>query len=436
MVALTASLWSNDERQEVARRHDVPQEQPTMECDMLVALSRATRDGGTLFAYNCDRIGGEETILLRVAGRDFSPGEQVRIGDLILPQVRRTWTVLATRSPRHWGYLHGLNEHGVSIGLTTIRTKRHEVGAALTGPDLVRLALERATSARQAVDLATDLASRHGQGDADAEQDPAFLIADGREAFVVEMFGPHWAVQRVGAVRAVSDACQIRQDWDYLSHGLADLAIERGWWPADGSKLDFAGVVAPEGGVKAASLRRWGRATLLLEQHNGAIDLPLLRRMLSDLFESCTNVESATRPSDLRTVVRLIAQTGTDAALPIAWYSFGPPGRSVYFPLFLVGELPCYSPRMPPVDSPDQSSLRAALDSLQERLDRETGEFLVEAAELRSHGQSEQLPRQAELFVRHTLECWENLCLDFAPVQTPARRVAAPSELHSAGAWS
>ncbi len=230
-----------------------------MGCDMLAALSRATRDGGTLFAHNCNRPGSEEATLLRVAGRLFSPGEAVQIGDLVLPQARRTWTVLASRCPGQWGYWHGLNEHGVSIGLTTIRTKRREAGTALTGPDLVRLALERATSAHQAVDVATDLVSRHGQGWAEAELDPAFLIADGREAFIVEMFGVHWAVQRVGAVRAVSDVCHLRQDWDKLSHGLADLAMARGWWPADGSKLDFAGAVARDSGDNAASLRRWGR---------------------------------------------------------------------------------------------------------------------------------------------------------------------------------
>lgn len=435
-----------------------------MGCDMLVALPRATLDGGTLFGHNCNRPGGEELILLRAAGRVFAPGENVQTGAVALPQVRRTWTVLASRCPGQWGYEHGLNEHGVSVGFTAIRTKPWEGTPALTGPDLVRLALERASSARQALDVMTDLVRRHGQGSADAELHPAFLIADGREAFVVEMFGPHWAVQHVGAVRAVSDVCHLRQDWDHLAHGLADLAIARGWWPANGSKLDFAGSVGHEGGDNAAALRRWGRATLLLEQSSGQIDVAMLRQVLSDHFEGCAGAASADQtaaaragssrtlcrhaatPSALRTAASLIAQTGPDPLLPIAWYSFGPPCDSVYFPLLLAGELPAKwqsatgGPhgwrRHGPTDEPDQPGRRAALSRLQERFDRETREFVTEAAELRHRGELDLLPRLAELFMQHTVECWENTCLEFAPAPTRAARAPAESEFHSSGAWS
>jgi secernin len=433
---------------------------------MLVALSRATRGGGTLFGHNCNRPDGEEVALVREAGRTFAPGENVQVGGRPLPQVRRTYTVLASRRPGQWGYEHGLNEHGVSIGLTSIRTRRMEGPLTLSGSELVRLGLERATSARQAVDVVTDLVSRHGQGSAELERDPALLIADGREAFVVEMFGSHWAAQHVGEVRAVSDVCHLRQDWDHLSPGLANLAIARGWWPADGSKLDFAAVAAPEQAENAASLRRWGRATLLLEQENGQINLPVLHRILSDHVAGFIDSGGASSlcqhgaaPASARTVASLITQSGPGDALPVAWYSFGPPCANVYFPLFPVGELPedfrmsrgggvgDPRPARDPHSARDPCSgrdLRPALGSLprtalaglQERFDRETREFVTEAAELRQRGESDRLPRLAELFMRHVLECWENVCLEFAPVQTQARRVDAESEYHSSGAWS
>jgi hypothetical protein len=419
---------------------------------MLVALSRATRDGGTLFGHNCNRPDDQEVVLVREPGRTFAPGESVQAGNRLLSQVRRTHTVLAGRRPGQWGYEHGLNEHGVSIGLTTIRTKREQGPPALTGSELVRLGLERAASARQAVDVLTDLVSRHGQGAAEPEVDPAFLITDGREAFVVEMFGPHWAVQHVGEVRAVSDVCHLRQDWDHLSPGLADLAIARGWWPGDGSKLDFAGVAAPEGGDNAASLRRWGRATLLLEQENGQIHLPVMRRILSDHAGGLGNPDGASalcQHATTRTAASLITHCGPGDVLPVAWYCFGPPCANIYFPLFPAGELPNAflaaqggtggRPHVGGVGDP-RGVLgvlpRNALAGLQERFDRETGEFITEAAELRQRGESEQVPRLAELFMRHVLECWENVCLEFAPVQAPSRRVPAESEYHSSGAWS
>jgi secernin len=435
------------------------EELPTMGCDMLVALSRATRDGSTLFGHNCNRPAGEDLVLLRVEGRGFAPGERVQAGTLALPQVRRTWTVLASRCPGQWGYQHGINEKGVSIGLTTIRTKRRAATDALTGPDLVRLGLERAASARQAVDVMTDLASRYGQGLPEAEIDPAFLVADGHEAFVIEMFGSHWAMQHVGEVRAVSDICHLRQDWDHLSHGLADLAITQGWWPANGSKLDFAGAVAHRSEEDRSSMRRWGRATLLLEQFNGQIDQSLLRRVLGDHFDGCadevdpsstTRAESAATlcrhgatASVLRTAASLITQTRGDDALPIAWYSFGPPCTSVYFPLLLVGELPFEFQRTPSrvgsrwrLEGADISVQRAVLTALQERFDEETREFTAEAASLRRRGEGDRLARLAELFMQHNLECWENVCLEFAPVTARAGRSPAEEEVHSSESQS
>jgi secernin len=424
-----------------------------MESDMLVALSRATVAGETLFGHNCNRPSGERLELVRVPARVFTPGESVQTAHRLLPQARRTWTVLAGRCPGQWGYQHGLNEHGVSIGLTTIHTRPRESDPALTGPDLVRLGLERANSARQAVDAMTDLASRHGQDASQAGLDPAFLVADGREAFVVEMFGRHWAVQHVREVRAASDVCHLRQDWDHLSHGLADLAIARGWWPSDGSKLDFARSVAGEESASASSLRRWGRATLLLEQSNGQINLPLIRRVLSDHFEgwgdaddpeapgkvpeTVTLCRHAATPTALHTAASLITQVRADELLPIAWYSLGPPCQNVYFPLMLVGELPSALPTLPgDFGIRPHDGLRAALTRLQARFDQEMQEFLAEARQLRQRGESDRLPRLAELFMQHNLESWENVHQEFAPAPARSGRTRGEDLVHFSGAWS
>src|SRR5262249_30737513 len=151
------------------------------------------------------------------------------------------------------------------------------------GPDLVRLALERAQGALQAVDLLTDLTSRHGQVAGPGEPPGTgcgLLLADRGDAFILAVCGRHWALQEIGQVRALGEVCHIRKDWDRISRGLADLAGARGWWECDGSKLDFAGAVC-EPGVNADALRRWGQATLSLEQHSGEIDRGYLRRLLA-----------------------------------------------------------------------------------------------------------------------------------------------------------
>ena len=65
-----------------------------------------------------------------------------------------------------WGAEHGVNEAGVAAGNTTVYTTLDPRGApvGLTGMDLVRLALERATSPAAAVEVVTEHIERYGQG--------------------------------------------------------------------------------------------------------------------------------------------------------------------------------------------------------------------------------------------------------------------------------
>ena len=80
---------------------------------------------------------------------------------------------------------------------------------------------------------------------------------------------------------ALNEICHLRKDWDRISPGLADLAIQRGWQPEDGSKLDFSGALRPTAAL-ALGYRWWGLATMLLEQQNGSVDHAVMRRLLGE----------------------------------------------------------------------------------------------------------------------------------------------------------
>lgn len=421
--------------------------------DMVVALPRATADGATLFGHNCNRPAAEPQALERVPGRHFAAGESIRTAHLNLPQARHTATVLAVRSGSRWGYAHGVNEHGVAAGTTTVRTRMPHDRPGLSGPDFVRLALERASSALQAVDVVTDLVGRHGPGAATSEDDagdPMLFLADGREAYLLAACGRYWAVQEVREVRAQSDVCHLRQDWDRISPGLADFAIGRGWWPDDGSKLDFAGALISSEETSGSGLRRWGRATVVLEQQNGQIDAGLVRRLLVELSDAARTGADGTP-----TAASLVARVVPDGRQPpLFWWCCGLPGAGVYLPLSLDGDLPeglandgtgcCevwqQTQRLDALSRRDRqvgAAARSAFAGLQARLDRDGLDFLTEASELRFRCDGAGLHRLATAFMQHTLERLEETydALDstaeskpgFAPLKGPHLHSAVPS---------
>ena len=122
-------------------------------------------------------------------------------------RARRTETVgaLVSRPWWLWGVEHGVNEAGVAIGNETIYTTLdpRDAPPALVGMDLVRLGLQRATTARAALEVMVGLLERYGQGgsghvNADRPYWSSFLVADPAEAWVLETSGTAWAAEWVG----------------------------------------------------------------------------------------------------------------------------------------------------------------------------------------------------------------------------------------------
>ena len=72
--------------------------------------------------------------------------------------MAETNAVLLSKPFWMWGAEMGVNEHGLAIGNETVFTRvPYEKRPALTGMDLLRLALERAATAQKAVHIVTDL---------------------------------------------------------------------------------------------------------------------------------------------------------------------------------------------------------------------------------------------------------------------------------------
>lgn len=204
-------------------------------CDTLVALGNVTADGAVIFAKNSDREPNEAQFVEHFPAADHPEGEMLACTYISIPQAAHTHAVLLSRPFWMWGAEMGANAHGVVIGNEAVFTRvPYEKGAGLTGMDLLRLGLERASSASEALQVIIRLLETYGQGGNCGfthgfYYHNSFLIADPREAWVLETAGKQWAAEKVVDIRTISNAITIGKKWDMASAGLVDYALEKGW---------------------------------------------------------------------------------------------------------------------------------------------------------------------------------------------------------------
>lgn len=388
-----------------------------MGSDMLMALGAATVSGRPLFGVNCFGWSGGVCALPRQY-QDVEV-ETLNLSSVSLPQVRQTCAVLGLQAPKSWGLSSGVNEHGVAIGLARWRSRLPAAATGLRGDEAVRLTLERSQHARQALEVLGELIARFGI--ADSAGDAIFLIADGSAAYVLEAAGAFWALSECQHMRAVSDAALIRQDWLRLAPGLAEHVFEQGWWGDDGTKLDFAGCLSERGASPPAGLRRWGKATLLLAQHNGALDVVRLRRILPEHFRACMAPTGAapSRPGVPREQLLSTWLADLGAGPAIAWQRFGRGDAFVYFPLVVDAELPVDWAQ---ATLPTPGRLDAAdCARLQAQFDQDADEFRSEAARLYVQGDDRTRRRLGQVLMQKHVEQWQEECR-----RQPGSRLAPP----------
>jgi dipeptidase len=242
-------------------------------CDTMVV--RPEPGEALLFAKNSDREANEAQHLLHVPAARHEKGAALRCTYIEIPQAEKTHAVLLSKPFWMWGAEMGANEHGLVIGNEAVFSKiAPQKEEALLGMDLLRLGLERARDAEEALHVITALLQAHGQGGNCAhlgrfEYHNSFLIADaGGNAFVLETVGREWVVERVKTRRSISNTYTIGRDFERASQGLLAQAIERGL-AKEGEEFDFAEAYANRArSAFATGMARWCRTSDLLGGRN------------------------------------------------------------------------------------------------------------------------------------------------------------------------
>ncbi|WNG13805.1 dipeptidase [Cystobacter fuscus] len=236
-------------------------------CTSLLVSKGASADGSTFITYAADahELYGE---LYYTPARRNAPGAQRDIFEWdtgkFLGRIKE--------APVTWSVVGNMNEHQLSISESTF-TGREE----LKGPtgiidygSLIYIALERAKTAREAIQVMTDLVAEYGY----ASTGESFSIADPKEAWILELIGKGagqkgavWVARRLpeGTLSAHANQARIRQfplndpANALYSKDVISFAREKGWFSGADKDFSFADTYHPLdfGGTRFSEGRVW-----------------------------------------------------------------------------------------------------------------------------------------------------------------------------------
>jgi dipeptidase len=181
-------------------------------CTVILVGKNASVDGSVITTHTCD-CGVCDWTFRCVPAADWPAGSTRKIYHIdqfvaFPPDIGLKWekikdnfTGLEIPQPAHtFGYIHGafgyMNDNQVAIGESTIgaqtKMENNTPTAKFDITMLTLLAMERATTAREAIKIMGDLAEKHGYGFTDTGE--MLAVADPNEAWIFEMMpaGPLW----------------------------------------------------------------------------------------------------------------------------------------------------------------------------------------------------------------------------------------------------
>jgi len=234
-------------------------------CTSVLVTKGASADGSTMISYSCDGEFHPRPDIIPAA--DYKPGEMMEI---------KTWRSVKGKIPQvaHTYKVVGLiNEHQLAIGETTAggRNELVDHDAMFHYYPLMRIMLQRAKTAREAISVMADLVETYGY----ASEGESISIADKKEVWLLEIYGTGpgskgavWVAVRIpdGSICATANMTRIREfplddaENCMYSKNVVSFAVNKGFYnPKSKKPFGFSEAYNPptEEQVRYSARRVW-----------------------------------------------------------------------------------------------------------------------------------------------------------------------------------
>ncbi len=255
---------------------------PALACTNFIITKGASTDGSVMVSYSADshQLYG---CLYKHNATKYKAGAMLPVtewdtgkylGDI--PQVAQTYSTLSN-----------MNEHGLIITETTYGG-RHELynpEGIIDYGSLIYITLQRAKTAREAIDTIVSLANTYGY----ASEGESFSIADENEAWIMELIGKGpgkkgivWVARRVpdGYISGHANQARITTfplndpENTLYAEDVISLAREKGYFNGKDEEFSFADAYAPLdfSGMRGCEARVWSFFRMFTEGMDKYLD--------------------------------------------------------------------------------------------------------------------------------------------------------------------
>ena len=294
---------------------------PAMACTNLIVGKKASADGSVMCSYNCDGFGFSGSLFYSPAGR-HAPGEQIAIHGWgpahpgrYVAQVDYTYNVVGL-----------MNEKQVTIVETTFDGRLELVNrdGLLDYFSLMRLALQRSATAREAIGCMAALVEEYGYN----SSGESITVCDPNEAWIMEIIGKGpdrkgavWVALRIpdDCICAHANLSRIRQfplekkrSFKSISsknlrhinrpevecvyaHDVITLARELGYYSGADDRFSFRDAYCPIDfeNVRYADARVWS----FFRHHTAADEMDKYLPYINGHFDQCDHLPLWIKPN-------------------------------------------------------------------------------------------------------------------------------------------